>query len=140
MSDIKFTALLCHSEDKQRVIEIREAGGMSEKDTIAAILDAAWDQKDVIIAGLKATKVAVKAAQIAQRADRHAQSQAAFKAVRAQMRAGVAQSGASEAVIEEPALKPLGDIVKQHQSKRKGFTPAIVETAEEFSDPAPVTL
>ena len=78
----KFTALLCHAEDKDRIVEIRTAGGMSEKDTISAIIAAVWPQKDKIIAGLKATKVAVKAAQIAHRSSQREQMQALMKAAR----------------------------------------------------------
>ena len=84
----KFTALLCHSEDKIRIVEIREAGGLSEKDTIAAIIDVIWPQKDAIIAGLKATKVAVKAAQIAERSSQREQMQALMKAAREKVKTG----------------------------------------------------
>ena len=87
MSD-KFTALLCHSEDKARIVEIREAGGLSEKDTIAAIIDAVWPQKDEIIAGLQAMKGAVKAAKSAQRSAAREQMQALMKEAREKVKAG----------------------------------------------------
>lgn len=85
--EVKFTALLCHPEDKERIKEIREAGGMSEKDTVAAIIDAAWEQKDDIIAGLQGARHAVKAAQIAQRKETYDLTQAAMKKVRDQLKA-----------------------------------------------------
>ena len=144
----KFTACLTHEDDKKRIVAIREEGGMSEKDTITAILDAAEPHIAEIVAGLKAMKNAVKAAQIANRTAKYEENRAISKAVRASMRAPIATSGASaasesaasEQVTVEPALRPLGEVVKQHVSKRKGFTPAVVETEETFVDPNPATI
>ena len=100
----KFTAVLTHASDKNRIVEIREAAGLSEKDTMTAILDAAMPFRDKII---EAAKKLVEA-KVASRETLRLQKYEDFKAEQKAVRAAIKAKREASPAPETPAA-PLGE-------------------------------
>jgi hypothetical protein len=129
----KFTAALLHEADKARIIELRNKSGLSEKDLMTLIVDAAMTIADEIVA--KGQKITADSASNREtnRKAKYELLKEAMKQARETAKANVAKANAAKKEVAETPVAEVPAIeapVAEAEVAIEAEVPATEVTAE----------